>query len=109
MWRKRDWQTWLSGRIQFPFTAIVKTPWEPGIDYCTVTRLLEQSSDLARTFGIYFDARVSSQNIAAGATTVVPTDITSANFATLAEYRAFRAKVGKPAGVADMGDFILET
>ena len=72
-----------------------------------VVGLLPSTPECTRQFGVYFNVpRGWSESLGAGATTVTPIDVTSPAAVALAEYRAYRERVGPPPGVVGMPEFV---
>ncbi len=105
-WRHREWQGWLEERVTTPFLALIPTRPDKPHDIRQVNRLLPSPADLARQFGVYFEVEHTPGDVLiAGATSVTPLDVTSANRLALAEYHAYRQKSGPPPGTVGMPTF----
>ncbi len=105
-WKQREWHGWLSERLQFPFLALVSLPPDGKPRVLQVNGLVPTKPAQARQFGIYFDAGLGQSDVlVAGGTSVTPLDVGSANRVALAEYHAYRDKVGPPPGARDMPTF----
>jgi hypothetical protein len=103
-WRDREWHAWLGEQMRFPFLAVVMLPEGPALK--EVGELTPSTPEQARQFGIYFAVPMERQEmLAAGATTIMPVDVTSVNMAALAEYRAYRDIVGPPPGTIGRGPY----
>jgi len=99
VWRSREWHSWLSERLQFPFQALIPMARTHAPALRTVVRLLPTTSQQARDFGIYFEVPWDQGDVAAiGATAVTPLDVTAPNLPALREYSAYRQRVGPPPG-----------
>jgi hypothetical protein len=105
-WKSRDWGAWLAERLQFPFAAVVMA--EPTkLEVRQVVGVLPSTPERTRQFGVYFEIPRGWQDIlAAGATSVTPIDVTSPAAAALAEYRAYRDRVGPPPGTVGLPEFV---
>jgi hypothetical protein len=99
-WQQRDWQTWLGERLRFPFTGLVTAAARRGTVVVEVKELLPSTLDQARRMGVYLAAVADQreETLIAGASTILPLDITSPERPALAEYQAYREKVGRPPG-----------
>jgi hypothetical protein len=97
-WRGRDWHGWLRDQLTFPFPAFVTTPPKGEQRVLDVFGLLPSTTEQARHFGVYFEVPLKGGGgvLAAGATHVVPLDVTSRNRLALAEYHAYRDRAGPP-------------
>ncbi|HKI31592.1 MAG TPA: hypothetical protein VKA46_06970 [Gemmataceae bacterium] len=100
-WLSREWLGWLEERLVFPFPALIGVPPRSEPRLLEVPGLLPSTAEDARLYGIYFDVpwEEMKMSLAAGGTVVIPLDVTSRNRLALAEYHAFRKRVGKPPGV----------
>ncbi|MBI4601562.1 MAG: hypothetical protein HY721_06340, partial [Planctomycetes bacterium] len=96
LWELRDWQGWLADRLQLPFPALVPDLSSGELAIATVAGILRVSADEARRQGIHFDCRLGGSALTLGATALTPCDIASPNAALLAEYHAYRERVGPP-------------
>jgi hypothetical protein len=106
-WREREWQGWLAERLKFPFPALINLPPEGKPELKLVQGMLPNSPQQAWQFGIYLRAEMNETEIlAAGATNVTPTDVTSPNTAALAEYKAYRDRVGPPPGTRGQPNYL---
>jgi hypothetical protein len=103
-WRQREWHSWLTAQLRFPFTAFVGLPPRVKMDIREVRGLLPSTPEEARSMGIYFEVPSDDETeiIAAGGTTVLPVDISSANRLALEEYHAYRKADGPPPGTLGM-------
>jgi hypothetical protein len=106
-WRSREWYDWLSGRMQFPFQALVSMSPARSPELRTIVRLLPSTAQQSREFGIYFEVPLDDEVGAIGATNIIPLDVTAPNLAALREYGAYRERVGPPPGTVG-GPDILE-
>jgi hypothetical protein len=106
-WCLRDWYGWLMERLQFPFRALVTTPPHGDPQVKEVARLLPSTPEDARRFGVYLEADLGGgTKLAAGGTHVTPLDVRSVNRAALAEYHAYRERVGAPPGTRGQPTFL---
>jgi hypothetical protein len=106
-WRAREWYGWLMGRLQFPFRALVSTPPDGVPRVKEVLGMVPTTPEQARLFGVYFDVQLDEERVlVAGGTHVTPLDITSTNRAALAEYHAYRKRVGPPPGAPGQPTFL---
>lgn len=112
-WKTRDWHGWLSERLEFPFKAVVSVPPSGEMALLRVSGLIDVSPDAARELGIYLECSRDDDDedevFVCGATAVLPVDIASANSEALAEYVAFRDRVGAPPGVRGRERFLTIT
>ncbi len=106
-WHLREWQIWLAERLAFPFQAFVSQPPRGEQSIETVTELLPATPDGARNFGIYLavEKRAGKEVLVSGLTGIVPTDLASPNWLPIAEYHAYRKRVGPPPGTAGRPSF----
>jgi hypothetical protein len=97
-WRQREWHGWLRERLRFPFLALVLSPPDGRPRLLPVHDLLPSTPEQARQMGIYLDVILEGgkEVLVAGGTNVVPLDVTSPNRLALAEYHAYRERVGPP-------------
>jgi hypothetical protein len=97
-WRQREWHGWLRERLRFPFLALVLSPPDGRPRLLPVHDLLPSTPEQARQLGIYLDVILEGgkEVLVAGGTNVVPLDVTSPNRLALAEYHAYRERVGPP-------------
>ncbi len=104
-WQRREWHAWLGERLQFPFWALVGTPpnGEPALRQ--VTQLIPSTPLQAQQFGIYLLVPNGEESLATGCTMVGPIDVTSQNALVLAEYRAYRKRIGPPPATRSMPPF----
>ncbi len=107
-WRNREWYSWLAERLVFPFRALVSLPPKgmPGLR--EVRGLIPTTAEQARLFGIYFEVPpgIGTDPMVAGGTAVMPLEVTSPERLALAEYHAFRERVGPPPGARGMPSFM---
>jgi hypothetical protein len=100
-WRAREWLSWLSQRLSFPFPALVPLPptnqWGPA----TVVGFAPITPEQARQFGIYVEVPndANREVVIAGLTSVIPLEVGSSNWEAVIEYHAFRQLAGPPPGV----------
>jgi hypothetical protein len=105
-WQSREWHAWLAQRLQFPFSAVVITEGNK-LEVRQVVDLIPSTPEQTRQFGVYFDVpRGWDEHLGAGATTVTPLDVTSPTAVALAEYRAYRERVGPPPGTVGLPEFV---
>jgi hypothetical protein len=106
-WQQREWYSWLTERLQFPFHALVGVSPDGKMEIREVRSLLPSTAEQTRMLGIYFEAPSSDgkQILAAGGTLVMPVDITSPNRMALEEYHAYRKLEGPPPGTRGMPGF----
>jgi hypothetical protein len=106
-WRSREWSSWLGERLQFPFWALVSTPPRGMPQVKEIAGLLPSTADQARQFGFYFEVELrKGEMLAVGGTHVTPLEITSPNRMALAEYQAYRERVGPPPGTRGQPTFL---
>jgi hypothetical protein len=107
-WRQREWHGWLAERLAFPFQAFVRQPPQGEQLIETVTELLPSTPADARKFGIYLavEKQAGKEVMISGLTGVIPTELASPNWLPIAEYHAYRERVGPPPGNADAPSFI---
>jgi len=104
-WRQREWHGWLGERLRFPFWALVGTPPDGKPELREVTELVPSTPQQAHQFGIYLLAPRGEVALAVGGTMLEPIDVTSPTTIAMAEYQAFRARVGPPPGTRGMPSF----
>ena len=107
LWRAREWHGWLAERLTFPFQAFVSQPPRGEQSIETVTQLVPATAEQARMLGIYLlvEKRSGKEALVSGLTGVVPTDLASPNWRPIAEYHAYRERVGPPPGTAGQPTF----
>jgi hypothetical protein len=106
-WRRREWHSWLTEQLRFPFPAFVAVPPDREMEIREVRLLLPSTAEQARQFGIYFEAPSADgeEVLVAGGTAVVPVDVTSPNRLALEEYHAYRKLEGPPPGTLGVPAF----
>lgn len=99
-WHLREWHGWLAERLTFPFQAFVSQPPQGEQSIETVSELLPSDPAGARRFGIYLAVvkRAGKEAMVSGLTGIMPTDLASPNWLPIAEYHAYRERVGPPPG-----------
>ena len=100
VWHLREWHSWLAERLSFPFQAFVRQPPRGEQSIETVTELLPSDPAGARRFGIYLavEKLAGTAAMVSGQTGIIPTDLASPNWLPIAEYHAYRERVGPPPG-----------
>ncbi len=107
VWETREWHSWLSARLQFPFLALVIQSPRQAPKLRQVVDLLPSTPQQAHDFGIYFDVPLDAGGAGAvGATGITPLDVTSPGLAALQEYFAYRKRVGPPPGMVGQSTFL---
>jgi hypothetical protein len=71
-----------------------------------IAGLMPSTTEHVRDFGIYLEIPSGRQMLLAGASEVLPIDAASPNRLALAEYQAYRKRVGPPPGVRGQGTFL---
>jgi hypothetical protein len=97
-WRQRNWPDWLAQQLVLPFKALAPGP-ERIPKVFDVLQMLPCTPEEFETYGLYFEMDFQGEEIAVGATALMPVDLTSPNDMPLAEYRAYRDLVGPPKAV----------
>lgn len=100
-WKKREWQSWLEDRLQFPFHAIVQNG-PQSFTLAQMNGMLPGSAEQARQMGIYIHGNSlddKTQAIMAGASSIVSLDFLHPNWFHLLEYQEYRNRSGPPPGV----------
>ncbi len=99
-WRQREWHGWLQERLVFPFQAWVRTSERGDLAVLSATELAPMTPDEARNLGVYLvaDLKASEGKMIAGLTNIIPLEIDSPNWGPIAEYQAYRERVGPPPG-----------
>lgn len=108
-WQMREWHGWLRERLVFPFRALVRTTKSGEMEAKMVTGLVPMEPDMARKMGVYLEVPVDIEQtelIIAGVTSVIPLEIASPNWLPIAEYQAYRDRVGPPPGTRGQPDFM---
>jgi len=105
-WKTRDWLSWLEERMQFPFRAMIPFLPKDKIKEFRVTGLLHTDAEHVRNFGVYVEVPVRGGIQAVGLTNVIPLDVCSPNFMAIAEYGAYRERVGPPPGTRGQPRFM---
>ena len=107
-WRQREWQGWLQERLRFPFLAFVASPPDGRPSLLPVNSLLPSTPEQAREVGIYLEVvpEAGQQVVVAGGTALIPLDVTSSNRLVLAEYQAYRKRVGPPPASRNAPQFL---
>lgn len=107
-WRQREWHGWLQERLRFPFLAFVATPPDGRPQLLSVNSLLPSTPEQARLLGVYLEVLLEGGNqvLMAGGTNVIPLDVTSPNRLALAEYHAYRERVGPPPAARHAPQFL---
>jgi hypothetical protein len=98
-WQMREWHGWLKERLVFPFQAWTTSE---GGEFAArqVTGFAPMEPGMARSLGIYLIVLMDAGNsvLVAGLTGITPLDIDSPNWGPIAEYHAYRERVGPPPG-----------
>lgn len=108
-WQMREWHGWLQERLVFPFRALVRTTESGKTEVKTVTGLMPMEPAMARNMGIYLEVPVDDERkemIIAGVTGIIPLDVASPNWLPIAEYQAYRDRVGPPPDTRGQPDFM---
>jgi hypothetical protein len=85
--------------LKFPFQALVRMPPLGDFELKLVTGLVPVTAEQARQIGVYFEVPDKRKNVVvAGVTMVIPADVTSPTRLAVAEYHAYRERVGPPPG-----------
>src|SRR5262249_55088163 len=103
VWRQRPWNAWLRANLDFPFQGLVGTPPDGRPRLMQVDDLMPGTEEQTQKLGIYFAA--GAEAMLAGGTCVTPLDVASNNRLVLAEYHAYRKKVGPPPGTLGLPPF----
>jgi len=100
-WKQRDWLPWLEERMEFPFRALMPVlPDGKELEAVQVTGLLHLDADQTRQFGVYAEVPAQGGIKLVGLTNLGPLDICSPNWMPVAEYQAYRQRVGPPPGAS---------
>ncbi len=105
-WRQREWHGWLEERLRLPFWAMVATPPKGEFYLRQVTQLLPSTPLEAQQTGVYLLVPTPGVILSVGCTMVTPIDVTSPSALALAEYQAYRRRVGPPPGTRGTPPFV---
>lgn len=97
-WKRRDWQSWLEERLEFPFRALVAGVADT-LTATEVTGIYHQDADSAREFGIYLEAPMGKGIQMVGVTNLMPMGIATPTWMAIKEYHVYRERVGPPPGM----------
>ncbi len=99
-WQMREWHGWLKERLVFPFQAWVRTSERGEFAAMPVTGFVPMAPEAARNLGIYLEVPLDTGEsmMLAGLTNITPIEIDSPNWGPIAEYQAYRERVGPPPG-----------
>jgi hypothetical protein len=95
-WRRRDWNTWLADRLQFPFRALTAHPVTKQLVPVELTAILHSNPAMGRDYGVYMAMSGLLDIAATGVANVIPVDLASPNWMPIAEYREYRHLAGPP-------------
>lgn len=107
-WQMREWHGWLKERLVFPFRAWLRTSERGKFEAREVTGLTPMESEMARNLGLYLEVPTEARQelILVGLTAAAPLDIDSPNWMPIAEYQAYRERVGPPPGTIGQPSFM---
>jgi len=107
-WQMREWHGWLKERLVFPFRAWLRTSERGKFEAREVTGLTPMEPEMARNLGLYLEVPTEARQelILVGLTAAAPLDIDSPNWMPIAEYQAYRERVGPPPGTIGQPSFM---
>jgi hypothetical protein len=107
-WQMREWQGWLKDQLVFPFRVWLQTSERGALQTRMANELMPQEPAMARQMGIYMvvpAGRAEEEVVLCGLTKIMPTELDSPNWLPIAEYQAYRERVGPPPGTIGQPDF----
>ncbi len=107
-WRLREWYGWLKERLVFPFHAWVRISERGDLAARPVMDLAPMTAEEAGQLGIYLQVPMEAGDgmIIAGLTNIIPVEIDSPNWGPIAEYQAYRERVGPPPATVGQPAFL---